>query len=224
MLDLRHVAIASWVLAWAGPLAAYVLSAAGGHVDWCVPHLSGCDSISAAGRHGWGYFVFKATVLPAAGFMVVYWVLCHRWLGLLGARPGIDRSILALGLVGTVFLVLYVTFLGSDGDVYRAMRRYGTVVYFGFTYLAQLLLAKRVIDLEVRSPIVAWKYRLAIFMFVGGLSLAILANFFEDDDFLQNISEWNFASALTAFPLLTWVLWRHSGFRVEFALARADRD
>ena len=57
---------------------------------------------------------------------------------------------------------------------------------------------------------------MAIFMFWGGLAFTVLANFFEDDDFLQNISEWNFASALTAFPLLTWFLWRHTGFQVDF--------
>ncbi len=216
MLDLRNVAVATWVLLWVGPLCAYLLSAYEGYVDWCVPHLTGCDSISASGRHGWGFFVFKATVLPAAGLNLIYWILCYRWLGLIIKPARVDRIILGLGLVGSVFLVLYVTFLGSDGDVYRALRRYGTVVFFGFTFLAQLLFAKRIIDADIRSPLVRWKYRMAVFMFFGGLAFAVLANFFEDDDFLQNISEWNFASALTAFPLLTWMLWRHTHFTVAF--------
>ena len=221
LLDLRNAAVLAWLLAWLGPVCAYLLSAQAGYVDWCIPHLTGCDSVSATGRHGWGFFVFKAMMMPAAGFMVIYWVLSYRWLSLVAVPARVDKVILALGLVGTLFLVLYVTFLGSSGDVYRAMRRYGTVVYFGCTYLAQLLFAKRIME-NVTSPIVNWKYRLAIFMFVGGLAFAILANFFEDDDFLQNISEWNFASALTIFPLLTWVLWRHTGFEVGFALNRSE--
>lgn len=220
LLDITNVAILAWLLAWLGPLFAYVLSAQGGYVDWCVPHLTGCDSVSAAGRHGWGFFVFKAMMMPAAGFMVIYWVLSYRWLGLIAPRVRVDKFILTLGLVGTVFLILYVTFLGSSGDVYRALRRYGTVVFFGCTYLAQLLFAKRIME-NVVSPIVTWKYRLAIFMFIGGLAFAVLANFFEDDDFLQNISEWNFASALTIFPLLTWILWRHTGFEVAFEIRRS---
>ncbi len=215
MTDLRNVAVAAWLLAWLGSLAAYVLSASDGHVDWCIPHLTGCDSISASGRHGWGFFVFKATMLPAAGLTFVYWMLCRRWLSLLDARPGIDNSIFALGFIGTAFLVLYVTFLGSDGDVYRNLRRYGTVVYFGFTYLAQVLMAKRLVDLKLDSPIVRWKCGLAAFMLITGLSFATAANFFTDDDFLQNISEWNCASALSAFPLLTWLLWRRTGFEVQ---------
>ena len=214
--DLRSAALAAWLLAWIGPLASFVLSAMGGYVDSCIPHLTGCDSVSAAGRHGWGYFVFKATMLPAAGMMMVYWVLCFKWLEQLDRLQRIDRIILTLGLVGSLFLILYVTFLGSSGDVYRALRRYGTVVYFGFTYLAQLLLARRLQELALPSPVVQWKVRIAVFMFFGGLAFGTLANFFEDDDFLQNISEWNFASALTAFPLLTWLLWRHTNFTVSF--------
>lgn len=220
MLDIRNVAIAAWVLAWVGPLAAYLLSANGGYVDWCVPHLTGCDSISASGRHGWGFFVFKATMLPVAGFTFIYWVLCLRWLELVAEPNRIDQVIFSLGMIGTAFLVLYVTFLGSDGDTYRALRRYGTVVYFGFTYLAQLLFARRIVQSNIKSRIVMWKYGLAIFMLVTGLVFATAANFFEDDDFLQNISEWNCASALTAFPLLTWLLWRQTGFAVRFELRR----
>ncbi|XOV83598.1 MAG: hypothetical protein ACFHXK_00455 [bacterium] len=216
MLDLRNIAVFTWILYWSGPLAAYLLSASAGYVDWCVPHLTGCDSISASGRHGWGFFVFKATMLPAAGLTLIYWILCYRWLNLIITPARVDQVILSLGLTGALFLILYVTFLGSDGDTYRNLRRYGTVVFFGFTFLAQLLFSKRIIDADVNSPMVRWKYRMAIFMFWGGLAFAVLANFFEDDDFLQNISEWNFASALTAFPLLTWFLWRHTGFRVEF--------
>ena len=215
MLDLRNVAVAAWLLAWLGPITAYILSASEGYVAWCVPHLTGCDSVSATGRDGWGFFVFKATMLPAAGFTFIYWILTYQWLNLVDAHGPGHRVILWLGLIGTAFLVLYVTFLGSDGDVYRALRRYGTVFYFGLTYLAQLLVARRVIECGLPSPIVRWKLRLAVFMLIGGLSFAVLANFFEDDDFLQNISEWNFASALTAFPLLTWIMWRHTGFHVR---------
>lgn len=220
MLDLRNVALAAWLLAWTGPLAAYLLSASGGYVDWCVPHLTGCDSISASGRHGWGFFVFKAAMLPAAGFTFIYWVLCLQWLRLIAAPSRVDHAIFTLGMIGTTFLVLYVTFLGSEGDTYRALRRYGTVVYFGFTYLAQLLFAKRILQSDISSRIVTWKYGLAIFMLVTGLVFAAAANFFDNDDFLQNISEWNCASALTAFPLLTWLLWRHTGFTPTYELRK----
>jgi hypothetical protein len=218
MLDLRNVAIAAWVLAWTGSIAAYVLSAMGGYVEWCIPHLQGCDSISASGRHGWGFFVFKATMLPLAGLLLVYWILCVKWLNLITEPARLDRAILALGFIGAASLALYVTFLGSEGDAYRAARRYGTVIYFGFTYLAQVLFAKRIVDSHVETYALTWKYWVAGFMLVTGLVFATAANFFEDDDFLQNISEWNCATALTAFPFLTWLLWRDTGFHVRYEL------
>ena len=37
----------------------------------------------------------------------------------------------------------YATFLGTEGEAYRFLRRYGVVVYFGFGYLAQLSLMRR---------------------------------------------------------------------------------
>ncbi|CAE7932381.1 unnamed protein product [Symbiodinium necroappetens] len=95
---------------------------------------------------------------------LIYWILCYRWLNLIITPARVDQVILTLGLVGALFLVLYVTFLGSDGDTYRTLRRYGTVVFFGFTFLAQLLFAKRIIDAEISSPMVRWKYRMAIFI------------------------------------------------------------
>ena len=156
-------------------------------------------------------------MLPAAGFLFVYWVMCFKWLLSLEEARRADRLMLALGVIGTAFLILYATFLGSDGDTYRLLRRYGTVVYFGFTYLAQVLLTRRLAQLLPSSTLVRWQIGLLAFILVTGLVFAAAANLVEDDDYLQNISEWNCASALTAFPLLTWLLWRRTGFRVSVA-------
>lgn len=229
MTDLRSVALWAAGLAWAGCLGAYLASAAEGFVPWCVPHLTGCESVSATGRHGWGYFIFKALLLPAAGMLWVYWLLCWHWLRQLGASGALPNGMLILGLIATAALVLYVTFLGSEGSVYRVLRRYGTVVYFGGTYLAQLLLIKQLRDLAFDPALVRLLLAIALFMFFGAASFALLANAFSNDDFLQNISEWNFGSALTAFPALSWWAWRRSGFSVDFrvdqgvSLARGPR-
>ncbi|MCZ6855230.1 MAG: hypothetical protein O7G86_15070 [Gammaproteobacteria bacterium] len=217
--DLKHVALAVWATAWMGAVGAYLFSVAADQVPGCFPHLAGCASVSAAGRLGWGYFVFKAMMLPSAAFAMIYWLICFHWLRLMGGGvTAIDRAIVVLGITGAIFLVLYATFLGSSGDTYRLMRRYGTVVYFGFTYLAQLLLSYRARSLGITSPIVSWKVGLGLGMLIGGLILAVLINFVEDDDHLENISEWNFATALTFYPVLTWLLWRQTGFRVRFEL------
>ena len=48
-------------------------------------------------------------------------------------------------------LVVYATFLGTEGPTYRWLRRYGTVVYFGFTCLCLLLTGRGVSRLSARG-------------------------------------------------------------------------
>ena len=216
-VDLRHVAIVVWALSWGGVAAAYVASAGGGHLPDCIPPLTGCASVSASGRYGAGFFIFKATVIPVAVLLVVYWTLCERWLSACGDAPAKwRRAMLAIGGIGATALVLYATFLGSEGEFERTMRRYGTVAYFGFTYLAQLLLVYRVRAIIGATPLVRAKVVLCLAMLIEGLALEALTYFIPDDAWLENITEWHVASALTFYPVLTWLLWRRAGFTVDF--------
>ncbi|MCZ6868463.1 MAG: hypothetical protein O7G84_03030 [Gammaproteobacteria bacterium] len=223
-MDLRNVALAVWATAWIGAIGAYLLSAADGYVPWCIPHFEGCASISAAGRHGWGYFLFKATMLPSAVFGIIYWILCAHWLyRLAGQRTRCDTALSVLGIIGALALVLYGTFLGSEGDVYQLLRRYATVLYFGFTYLAQLLLSYRARSLDAAPGIVSAKLWLGLIMLTCGLVLGALINLVEDDDHLENVSEWIFATLLTLYPLLTWRLWRQTAFKISYSLPGEPR-
>ena len=217
-VDLRHVAVVVWALSWLGVTAAYVASALGDHVPTCVPHLTGCTSVSAAGRHGAGFFIFKAAMLPAAAFWIVYWVLCGHWLRSTGETSTRWRTAtVATGVVGALFFVLYTTFLGSEGDLYRAMRRYGTIVFFGCTFLAELFLAYRAQAALGETRLVRIKVILCLAVLVEGLTLGGLQNFVEDDDWIENLTEWHVASAIAFYPFLTWLIWRRSGWTIDFS-------
>ena len=66
----------------------------------------------------------------------------RAWLRGLGAAPTRKlRALPWLGLAAATFLVLYGTFLGTEGVAYRWMRRYGVVVYFGSTCIAMLIVS-----------------------------------------------------------------------------------
>ena len=58
---------------------------------------------------------------------------------------------------------------------------------------------------------------LCLAVLVEGLTLGALQNFVEDDDWIENLTEWHVASAIAFYPFLTWLLWRRSGWTVEFA-------
>lgn len=109
----------------------------------CNPYLEGCVSTSRAVRSGPGLSWFKAVMLPMALLIGIAWRFVYQWMGETSPDfPGIRRWTFRLGIGGAVALVFYVLFLGTDGEVYSWLRRYGVVFFFGLTALAQLLLAR----------------------------------------------------------------------------------
>jgi hypothetical protein len=128
------------LLPFVAAVAALVLAIQAGQFPACVPLIDGCVSVSRAGRYDLPNHVFRALVLPAAVLQALTWLVCHAWLRRLGIAkaPGL-RALPWLGIIAGVFLILYGTFLGTEGEAYRWMRRYGVIVYFGFTYLAMLI-------------------------------------------------------------------------------------
>ena len=113
----------------------------------CVPYFEGCTSISSAGRYGISYYLFKVGMVCGAVLLVLFWrgMAAH-----IRAATGKGAPVVALtGTGGAVFLVLYTAFLGSEGDFYFLMRRFGSLLYFGLTMLAQLMALRR---LETFAP------------------------------------------------------------------------
>ena len=107
----------------------------------CNPYIDGCVSISRAVRSGPGLHLFRAVMLPCAMLLFISWAMVRDWLLCIDAcRSRRAAAVFWLGAVGALFLVLYVTWLGTEGEWYRWLRRYGVTVYFGGTSLAQLLL------------------------------------------------------------------------------------
>ncbi|MBC8328276.1 MAG: hypothetical protein H8E31_05960, partial [Planctomycetes bacterium] len=116
----------------------------GGHIPACITYVVGCTSISSAGRYGFSYYLFKAGMIPSAVLLAALWLNCRRWLIELGDENfAMTRSISVLGMLAAVFLVLYTVFLGSKGDFYNLMRRFGVTLYFGFSGLAKIMLLAR---------------------------------------------------------------------------------
>jgi hypothetical protein len=198
--------------------ACYAISVAQGFVELCNPYWDGCSSISRAGRHGWAHHLFKATMLPYAGWLAIYWWICHRWLAAHGRG---SPALLVAGWVGVTFLVLYATFLGIEGRPYQLMRRYGINVYFGATWVAQAILWVRL----VRMPAAArGGLPCALAPTLAALSLAVLVlgiAFFAagiawplDRDRWENALEWILSLLMQLAILLTALGWRSARLRL----------
>jgi hypothetical protein len=186
-------------------------------MDSCFPYWEGCVSVSRGVRSGPGLVLFKVLSLPAALLMAWCWRQVGAWLED-AADPGSRRrrSIVWLGTIGAAFLLVYAAALGTEGELYRWMRRYGVVFYFGLTGLAQLFTVSCL--WRRRRAVRSGRLVRQILVFCGvvflswalGVASALKRKLIDDPEFLdrvENALEWDFALALSlAFVALAWIL------------------
>jgi hypothetical protein len=199
---------------------ALAVSIQAGHVPACMPYLEGCTSISRAARHGLGNHLFRLLVLPCAALVGLHWWLSARWLQQDGART---RVLLAVGLLAAVALAVYAAFLGTEGAAYRFLRRYGVIVFFGSSFVAQLLF----LGAAARHGRLARGLRLALqgvcvaMLLLGLVHVAALAAIGGSplQDGLENALEWQLGLLLVAWYVLQARAWHASGFALRTGAA-----
>ncbi|GGD53559.1 hypothetical protein [Pseudoxanthomonas indica] len=194
---------------------AYALSIRDGWVEACVPYLEGCVSISRAARHGVGNQVFRWLVIPCAALHVVVWWLAARWFAAPSSR--VVTTMRWLGTVSACALAVYAFFLGTQGEVYGFLRRYGVTVYFGFGFLAQLLLLRvaarrHAIGVTLRrwmAVICVWMLLLGVANVIAGLALVdeVLR------DRVENALEWQLGLLLVGWFALLALAWKQAALR-----------
>ena len=212
--------------------ASYLIAIRAGVLSACIPYLSGCTSISATGRYPPSSFLFKSVMLPEAVLLVAYWLFSVAWLRSLqrsAGRAGNNSGamIAVFGVAGALFLILYVTFLGTQGPVYDFMRRFGIYLYFLFSVIAQLILAGQVLRIcsELRIPgvvrITKFQLAIAVIPFALGILNLILKSVLDDSDSAENIIEWIFALMMHFYFMLSFFSWRATGFDALFSVDKS---
>ena len=197
----------------------FLLSTLREQITVCFPFFSGCVSISAAARQDPAIHFFRMVMLPMTTVFAGFWVVCRVWLLRLGIGRIHANAIGVLGVIGAVFLVLYVVFLGTDGRVYSLLRRFGTTVYFGCTGIAQLMMAVRLTEARPKLPASFGTRILPIFlwitvsMLIMGIVYIPAADLFQAHN-VENIIEWNFAFLMHINFALIWIFWRRQDLRL----------
>ncbi len=205
---------------------AYVVAADHGFVEWCNPYIDSCTSISATGRRPPASFVFKGVMLPSAMLISIYWWLQWRWLTQVTDQHRRAAWMLGLGSVASLGLVLYVIVLGEVGDWLRLQRRIGTILFFSFTFLAQLLLAASLSSYtaagqsqrtERLAAIGRWMLRICVLMLALGIFSVIVQSISEDwHDAIEDALEWQLALLLQLNFLLGAWQWRRADWVLRF--------
>ena len=204
----------------------YVLAANSGHVDWCIPYIDSCTSISATGRKPPAFFVFKGLMIPAAVILLMYWYCSCYWLASLGCAARLQhRIILSITVVACLGLILYSVMLGAIGDIYQLQRRIGVTTFFGLSYIGQLLVTHRLSTLDTitryhQRELTLLKSVSLVIMLIGIASIVFQA---VDDDYYdtkEDAFEWTFTLLLCTHVLISAVLWKKTGFMHTFASAQ----
>lgn len=195
---------------------AWWISVQAAHIPYCIPYLEGCTSISRAARYGISNHLFRLMVLPCALLVGIHWWLAGRWLA---GRGSEGAAMLVLGVIGALALGVYATFLGTEGEAYRFLRRYGVIVYFGCSYLAQLMFLRRA---RASGPMDGPSRVLMLAICVAMLALGLvhvvvdaLIGGTELQDRLENIFEWHLGVLLVGWFLVHARLWKREGYALE---------
>lgn len=208
----------------------YLIAIRAGILPACMPYIDGCTSISATGRYPPSSFLFKAVMMPESMLMAAFWLFSVAWLRSLERAAGRDTNtgtmIGVFGVAGALFLIVYVTFLGTEGPVYDFMRRYGVYLYFLFTVVAQLILVARVMSVSssLRMPGVVTITRIqlavALIPFALGVLNLVLKAVLEDATAPERIIEWIFALLMHSYFVLSYFSWNATGFDGSFAVEK----
>ncbi len=188
-------------------------------IPWCNPYWDGCVSISKAVRSSDAIFLFRASMILAAGYMVICWQMCRIYLIRRQNQVITAWTVSILGTLGAIFLVLYASYLGTEGEIYQLLRRYGVIVYFTFTALAQMFLYQSLNQHpDIRNLLPVRLMMISLLAILGAGLVSLGATLTLDNpakDQWENVTEWWFALFMTLnFGLLGWV-WRQVGFRLQ---------
>lgn len=182
-----------------GTLVALAISIKLDLIPACNPFIDGCVSVSRAARYDLANHVFRASALPGATLQGLTWIAVAVWLRPLAPAHGRSlRGLPWLGVIAAVALIAYGTFLGTEGQAYRWLRQYGTVIYFGFTCLCMIVTggairgATRGGALRAHAGLDVALLALAIALVTLGILNAALGPLFDEatQDRIENVTEW----------------------------------
>jgi len=224
-LPAAWIAVAAALVPLLAIHAGYGLSVASGAIEGGFPYLDGSTSISRACRKEPAVHLFRALVLPASTLVAATWWITAAWLARTQrAGPRARRWVLGLGLVAAVFLALYATFLGTDGQVYRWLRRFGVYVFFAGTAFTELIVT--VVLARARPPSLEPRVRRVMWALCWGMLAAgpvnVVAGRILERERVANVLEWWFTLGMVGYPLLLARVW--SLERLTLGLARTEPD
>lgn len=194
---------------------AYLVASFQAHIPQCIPYFSGCTSISSAGRIMPQKGIFLTGMVPAAILSMQLWYQSEGWFTRDPKRKP-STTLVLTGALASLCLLVYVATLGIPGDIYRLFRKFGVLLYFGCTFIAQLLLVRRLQQLAIETGdsqhrVLANRLlKLCVLILLCGIVIVPIS-LIEDpvrQKQIENIVEWNYALFLHVYYVVLYPAWR----------------
>lgn len=227
-MNLYPIPVALALSFFVGINVCFVIAASLGQIGWCFPYLEGCVSISKAAREVPAQQIYRFCILIGACLMIVYWLLCGRWLSQLKGSGAGGQAFVIIGVVAAVLLVFNVALFGDSEGVLKTVRRICVAGFFSLYLVAQLMFTSALSKTvkQMTSPGLARVARAKTFICTAQLALAVLvvmAPLFESRGSINNIVEWDFLLLMLIFSVVTAVAWKQTAFRFRGFSAVAGR-
>ena len=191
-------------------LISYYLSIKFDYVQFCIPNIDGCTSISQVGRYPPINYFFKTFMFISIFIIFIYWKSNYNLLSRNNSLL-LYKITFLLGIFSVIFFALYITFLG-EGDYYRFFRRIGIFIYIFFTVISELLLSisyKKNSYLFKNDKIINFKYYFNLVLSTFGLILLPLVIYkIIDYPNFKNIVSWNYFILIQINFLITFFCWK----------------
>ncbi len=191
-------------------LISYYLSIQFNYVDFCIPNIDGCTSISQVGRYPPINYFFKTFMFISIFIIFIYWKSNYTLLSYNNSLL-LYKITFLLGIFSVIFFALYITFLG-EGDYYRFFRRIGIFIYIFFTVISELLLSisyKKNSHLFKNDEIINFKFYFNLVLSTFGLILLPLVIYkIIDYPNFKNIVSWNYFILIQINFLITFFCWK----------------
>ena len=191
-------------------LISYYLSIKFDYVQFCIPNIDGCTSISQVGRYPPINYFFKTFMFISIFIILIYWKSNYTLLSYNNSLL-LYKITFLLGIFSVIFFALYITFLG-EGDYYRFFRRIGIFIYIFFTVISELLLSisyKKNSYLFKNDKIINLKFYFNLVLSTFGLILLPLVIYrIIDYPNFKNIVSWNYFILIQLNFLITFFCWK----------------
>ena len=134
-VNFKHLCIICFYLPIITIIVSYIWSANLNIVNWCIPNIDGCTSISRIGRYEPIVYFFKPMMFIYAIFSGIFWSKLYKILR--DEKIETSKFLMVIAYCSIIFFILYIFFLG-EGKLYKFFRQIGIFIYIFFIVLSQI--------------------------------------------------------------------------------------